>query len=179
MSYPALDLATGLPAGIRQVSLFSSSVPDPTDSAGGYPFGGRRGALLRYGRGVRWKWLSSLSESVLRFGAKRSAAGTYEALRRAVVVGRPRNKEEAEELVLAALARRRSWRRIDQRTFECHYRGRTAAIQVSTPLDASELLMAISRAEMETFFRTCGETTLSELQTIGQREIERLVQRDS
>ena len=111
--------------------------------------------------------------------ARNAAEGTYETLRHAVLLGQPSSQAEAERLLLEALARRRSWRRLNAHEFECRWLRRTAQIAVPQPFDATALLRLITDAEVTVFLGDAPETELPELYAIAQRELQRLLDRDS
>jgi hypothetical protein len=118
--------------------------------------------------------LSALAEradrSLRTFSARRTTEETYETLQPFVRAG--------EEALLGALASLRAWSRPEPSRFVCAFGERTANVTLPIPFNPYALLRLIIRTEVNVFLGDSDPVLLPMLQSIAQRELERLLARD-
>jgi hypothetical protein len=112
------------------------------------------------------------------YAARNAAEGTYETIKRATIYARPQSAEEVDAVMLDRLARRRSWRRLNERTFVVRWFRATATVLVEVPLEPTAFFSAVTEAEIRVF---CGDVEPEELErllALGRTELQRLFARD-
>jgi hypothetical protein len=124
------------------------------------------------------KWLSTIGRKARQSIARSAAAGTYEAIRHATIYGRPESRTDAEKQMLNALAARRSWRRLDAKTFVVRWRSREATLTVDRPLNPTRFFCAVAAAEIGVFCAETDPDQMGRFQGIGREELRRLFTRD-
>lgn len=109
--------------------------------------------------------------------ARRTAVEIYELARDAVRRGDPA-AQGAEEQILDALSHRPGWRRRGEREFVCTFSGRTGTMAVPRPFDFEVLTRLVARVEVNVFLGDCDPQILKDLQSLSQRELQRLLDED-
>ena len=124
------------------------------------------------------QWRDRADRAMRSAAARNAGESTYEAIRRDVMKRAPRDAMASEAAILDALARRRSWRRLGERDFECAFGRRSVRVNVPAPLDVVAFFRRITRVEVEVFLGDSDPDILRDLHILAQRELERLLTRD-
>jgi len=99
--------------------------------------------------------------------ARRTASEAHELMR---VAG------EGEAAPLAALERRRGWRRESEREFVCAFGRRKSSMHVPVPFDAVQLIRLVMRVEVNVCLGDTDPVVLADLQALAQRELHQLLE---
>ncbi len=130
--------------------------------------------MTHYHFKVTKKWLSRLREIT----ARHAAQGTYTVLKHAAIASGAKSANSVEEALLARLATRRSWRRLDDRTFSFKLRSVEVAITVDHPFNATRFFLDITAAEIRVACARAQGDEMEQLQQAGRDELRRLFARD-
>ena len=123
-------------------------------------------------------FLRRFSERVRPATARNAASGTYEAIRRSVIYSRSQTRQEVENRIFAALGSRRSWKRLDDSTFEVRWAKNHAMVHVETPLDIGRFMRDVADAEISVFCHATDPKAMQALKDTGRAELRRLFERD-
>jgi len=106
------------------------------------------------------------------YSARNIAESAYALVRDALLSA---EEGDAETRVCNALAARSGWKRLNERDFVCTFGDRSAVLTVPRPFDAQQMAQLITRVEVNVCLgRDAAHPMLRELQSLAQRELQRL-----
>jgi hypothetical protein len=106
------------------------------------------------------------------YNARNIAESAYALVRDALLSA---EGGDAETRVCRALVERNGWRRRNERDFICMFGDRSAVLTVPRPFDSRQMAQLITRVEVNVCLgRDAAHSMLRELQSLAQRELERL-----
>lgn len=111
------------------------------------------------------------------YSARTTAESAYSAVRDALLSA---EDVDAETRVANALSKRRGWRRLNDREFVCTFGDRSSVMTMPRPFDSALMPQLITRIEVNVFLGDgLHYEVLRELQSMAQRELQRLKEADS
>jgi len=120
--------------------------------------------------------LAARADRAMRtFRAREIAQSAYALVREALLSA---EDGDSETRVLRALAQRPGWVRKEERDIVYTFGERSSVLNVPTPFDSHQMAQLITRIEVNICLGTGEHAFMRELQSLAQRELQRLREDD-
>jgi hypothetical protein len=125
-----------------------------------------------------FSYLAERADRAMRtFSARNTAESSYEMVQNALLSA---EAVDVETRILNALEHHRGWKRKNDREFVCTFGDRSCTLNVPRPFERQQLTRLITRIEVNVFLGgQVDDALMRELQSLGQRELQRLFDLES